>query len=492
MRRLRPEKLSSLTIQLAPPPTKPESERGYDVPYPAIHWLNDDILLSIFNCYRLSDRYHTYHWYHRHLWFKLSQVCRRWRHLIYQYAFLLGIHIKCTNGSPIVDTLDHLPSLPLFVEYTDVGMKGLSPLKLTMQDELGIYHAIRLHDRVHHIELQLPSSILHKVFELLDELFPILEHISLRFSLDSKDILPLPKAFAAPNLRHLVLPTSITPPRRLQLLTSAVSLVTLRLSKIQSPSYFRPRLLVARLRSLPQLKELYIGFSVPVPRPSTESVLLGEQGVPVILPSLKNLQFKGTGAYMESFAAQIRAPLLEQLRLTLFNQIAFSLPHLSYLINITEALKLSKTTIGFGRDNVYLTTDRIKWGPFIFYVICKPLDWQIDCAYQICKALIPAFSGVEQLELYDFDNIPAELRNGAIDSATWHNLLRPFIGVKELYICHALLEELSSALQVDEVGLDPEFLPNLRCIHATDNPFAPFIEARQAVGRPVQFSQQLL
>ena len=96
---------------------------------------------------------------------------------------------------------------------------------------------------------------------------------------------------------------------------------------------------MARLRSLPQLEELYIGFSIPIPRPSTERELLGEQGTPVTLPSLKNLRFKGVSAYLESLVAQIRAPLLEQLDITLFNQIAFALPHLSHLINITEGFK---------------------------------------------------------------------------------------------------------------------------------------------------------
>ena len=83
--------------------------------------------------------------------------------------------------------------------------------------------------------------------------------------------------------------------------------------------------------------------------------------------------------------------------------------------------------------------------------------------------------------------IPTEWQNGEIDGTTWHELLRSFIGVKELYIDDALLEELSRALQVDEVGLDPGFLPNLQSIHADDNLFTSFIDSRQVVGRPVQF-----
>ena len=394
------------------------------------------------------------------------------------------MHIKCTNGTPIVNTLDHLPPLPLFIDYKHVDVATL-----TEQDGLGIYHALRLHDRVYRVDISLPPSILPNVFVLLDGQFPILEHLYLTSSATSNSLPPtLPKAFLAPNLRHLSLP-SISPPRRLRFLTSTVSLVTLELSEIQTSSYFRPRLLVARLSSLPLLEELHIGFSIPIPRPSTEREMLGEQRAPVTLPNLKNLQFRGVSAYLESLVAQIRPPFLEKLEITLFNQITFALPHLSYLINITEAFKPRSAVVGFDLDEVYVTTvhDSSKWGSFFFCVKCKPLDWQIDCVAQIC-ALLPTLSCVEQLWLnHTHQEIPTEFRDGAIDSATWRGLLRSFIGVKRLYIEHWLLVELSRALQVVEVGSDPGFLPYLGSIHAKYNLFTTFIDTRQVVGRSVQF-----
>ena len=399
------------------------------------------------------------------------------------------MHINCANGFPIVDMLNHLPPLPLFIDYYEYTESGAS---LPDQDdyELGIYHALRLHGRVRHIELLLPPSILHKVSVLLDGHFPILEHLSLRVSPICKNRLPLtlPKAFLAPNLRHLVLP-SISPPRRLRVLASTVSLVTLMLSEIRASSYFRPRVLVARLSSLPLLEELFIGFSIPIPRPSTERELLGEQGNTVTLPSLKKLGFKGVGTYLESLVAQIRAPLLERLDITLFNQISLALPHLSYLINITKAFKFPIANVNFDRETVYVTMAGSGWAPSLLRMICKPLDWQIDGMAQICHGLIPALSCVERLTLNHHEEISSELRDGGIDSATWHDLLRSFIGMKELDIGgNGISEELSHALQVDEVGLDPEFLPNLRSIRARRNLFASFIDTRQVVGRPVQFS----
>ena len=116
------------------------------------------------------------------------------------------------------------------------------------------------------------------------------------------------------------------------------------------------------------------------------------------------------------------------------------------------------------------------------------MDWQIDCAAQICHALIPTLSGVEELSLHlaAYEEIPTNMWSGGIDSATWHDLLRAFIGVKWLRISNALSEELSRALQADEVGSDPGFLPNLQSIRAKDNLFTLFIHTRQVVGRPVR------
>ena len=468
--------------------------RGFNVPYPAIHRLDHDILLSIFHYYRLDEKNG---WNDRLGWCKLSHVCQRWRHLIYECSSHLGMHIRCTKGSPMVNTLNHLPLLPLFVHYR--FLHHSAPIVLE-QDELGIYHTLRLHGRIRHIKLSLPPSILHKALELMNENFPILEHLYLigPFSADSGHCLPLtlPKTFLAPSLRHLTL-FGIGLPKRLRVLTSTVSLVTLTLGHIQTSSYFRPRLLVARLRSLPLLEELTIGFSIPIPRPSTERELLGEKGAPITLPSLKTLQFRGVGVYLESLVAQIRVPLLEQLYIRLFNQIAFVLPHLFYLINNTNVFKLSSATVGFHDDEVCVSTGTVhnhglERIPFSLYVMCRQLDWQIDCASQICHALIPTLSGVEELSLVPgYQARLTEMGNIGIDSASWHDLLRRFIGVKELHMYRGLMEELSRALQADEILLDPGFLPNLRFIRAADNLFTSFIDARRVVGRPVTYTFQL-
>jgi len=302
----------------------------------------------------------------------------------------------------------------------------------------------------------------------------------------------------APNLHQVTL-IGIGLPKGLSFLSSTVSLVTLALTNIRASDYFLPSQLVAGLRSLPQLEELTIEFSIPIPRPSAEWELLGEQGTPVTLPNLKYLKFQGVSAYLERLVSQIRVPVVEGLHITLFGQIAFALPHLSHFTGRTEGLKFPTAEVFFWRDGVSVILDHHNMRRydrrFMLRVMCKQLDWQIDCAAQICSALLPAMSGVEKLTL-DFQErtMPTEWQNGEIDSTTWHELLRSFIGVKELCICDSLSKELSRALQVDEIGSDPGLLPGLRELACgpTGRPpaglFDSFIHARRVAGRPVSRS----
>jgi hypothetical protein len=178
------------------------------------------------------------HW-HRLGWYKLAHVFRRWRHLIYGSASYLDVHLLCTNGSPGVDTLAHLPPLPLVVDYQ------FATATIGALDELGISHALQLRDRVRHAVLRVPSSSLHKSLALMGEPFPSLGHLSLSPTADEDSSLVLPETFMAPNLRHLTL-SSVGLPADLALLSTA-SLVTLTLANIRASGYFLPKHLVTLL-----------------------------------------------------------------------------------------------------------------------------------------------------------------------------------------------------------------------------------------------------
>ena len=146
------------------------------------------------------------------------------------------------------------------------------------------------------------------------------------------------------------------------------------------------------------------------------------------------------------------------------------------------------------RTDIYNTPQYEEY--FVIRMVCRQLDWQIDGAAQIC---ILARFGVKALTLESdfYESImPTEWRNGEIDNATWHELLRSFVGVKELYIqvCCALSEDLSRSLEMNGVGLDRRLLPRLQALsyrleigHVNDM-FSSFVEARRVAGRPVSLS----
>ena len=79
------------------------------------------------------------------------------------------MHLLCTNGSPIVDTLTHLPPLPLVIDYQN------ATTAIGALDCPGIFHALQLFDRVRRVALRIPSSSLNDLLALMGDPFPILE-----------------------------------------------------------------------------------------------------------------------------------------------------------------------------------------------------------------------------------------------------------------------------------------------------------------------------
>ena len=384
-----------------------------------------------------------------------------------------------------MDLLAHLPPLPLVIDYRN---------SISAEDEENIIPALQQHGRIRHIVLQAPSQILHKLLLPMDGLFARLEHLSVLSTSDQDTNLILPKTLRAPNLQHLSL-LGVGLPTGLSLLTSTVSLVILSLTHIRLSCYFRPEHLATHLQHLTQLEELSIGFSIPIPRPNAEGELLRGPIIRVMVPSLRRLIFRGVGAYLDNLIARISAPLLERLSITLFNQLVFTLPHLSHFTNTVAGLRQPVANVSFTPEAVSIfighREQAVDW-VFSLTVNCREFDWQIDSAAQVCGVLMPALSVIEDLTL-DLDQhmTPSEGQN-AVDSVVWRELLLPFIGVKKLRIGHnALAFELSCSL---DPGLIPELLPDLRELEVhlearqANEAFSAFIDARQQADRPVRMS----
>ena len=392
-----------------------------------------------------------------------------------------------------MDTLDHLSFLPLFVDYSK------ATATMSERDVLALCHALQEYNRLRSIDLSLPASISQMFLMLMDQPFPILEFLRINSIPHDHEItmprLQIPKTFLAPNLHKFIL-YHISPPKRLSFLSSTISLVFLTLNIRNSHDLFLGQLVV-RLQSLPQLECLAITFHTP--RSGVDMEPLDEQGILVLLPNLKQFLFDGVNAYLECLVAQIKAPRLEHVAVTLLRQKTFALPHLVHFTNLTEGLKLPITKVTFssnhrhGPHGVIISTETAKMPcrKFAVSVMCKQLGQQIDCATQICRALTPILSHVETLRLESVGPgrsiKPTEWQHGT----AWHELLRPFIGMKTLRVCPFLSQALSFVLQENNVGSDPEFLPGLQELvsglywNPACHPFDSFLHARRAAGCPV-------
>ena len=453
-----------------------------------IHNLDDDSLLQIFSCYRLDDEEN---WYLRLGWLMLIHVCPRWRNLIYDSWSHLDLCLLLTNDSPSMDTLSHLPPLPLIIHYSD------RTRTITRKDEGNMYLGLQQHDRVRRVILQAPSSKLRMWLEPMNKLLPVLGELSL-FSMntDSEMSQVLPELLRAPKLHRLSL-HGISLPKGLSLLSSTTSLSTLSLTHILESSYVPPGHLVALLQGLPHLEELSIGFAIPIPLPSSEGKLLPAPLPPVTLPTLRWLTFKGVGVYLDNLVAQINTPVLERLNLTLLFELAFTLVNLTEFICRTEGFKCLVARVFFNKDGASIEAgfnEQRTIGKLSLHVNCESLDWQIDSSAQVCSALGRALSAVEELTLdLDVSGMASDWEK-SLDSTLWHELLLPFIGVKKLHIGPPLTLELSQSLESVAGGLVLELLPELEELEVqleigrSKNVFSLFVETRGSVDRPVHLS----
>ena len=92
---------------------------------------------------------------------------------------------------------------------------------------------------------------------------------------------------------------------------------------------------------------------------------------PLRFPTLRRLAFQGVSAYLESLVAQIRAPLLKKLDISLFNQVVFELPRLSDFTNATQGLKLPLQGLYLKHDADSLVMNRIQF--YGFHMTAPPL-----------------------------------------------------------------------------------------------------------------------
>jgi hypothetical protein len=458
-----------------------------------IHTLDDYTLLNIFYLYRLDcfcDNVPPSEWNSERWWYKLTQVCRSWRHLILASPSTLCLRLVCTYGTPVTKMLEHSPHLPLIINYMD------EHLMATAEDEEGILLALQHRDRVRRVGLDLLAPISQKVIEAMDGEFPILKSLFIGSWINGDKSLVLPKTFQAPNLRELVL-FSAALPKGSPLLTNAVGLVNLMLVNIPSSAYFSPSYLLTRLPLMPQLETLVISFHTPLPnRDVTKKPLDCPIMAHITLPNLRFFEFRGVSAYLETLLGHISAPHLKKLRITFFNQLTLAIPRLLQFMDTSENIEFSNVLLNFDRLYISVETEvhRDKnLRPLYIEISCKYLDWQVACAVQVLNALWQKVTDIEQLTLHYVEHDLSSEQHTEVDRTQWRELLRPFSKVKTLNVQSGLVGKLFRSLQADDGAAPLNLLPNLKELNHfgggdVGDAFVPFIDERQAAGYPVNLT----
>ena len=454
------------------------------------------MLFNIFYLYRLdfSNEYNEdgelrLVWRGQRWWYKLAQVCRRWRHLILASPSQLDLHLLCTNGVPIAKMLAHSPPLPLAIYYHELVCET------TEEDEEGILLALRHSDRVHYIALWLPSPKLQKIITTMDRQFLILERLIIQSGTKDDTSLVLPITIQAPDLRHLWV-WSAALPIGSPLLTTTVGLVTLTLHDIPPSAYFPPSYLLARLLLMSQLENLRIRFHSPLPNRDVERQLLATPIFPhITLPNLRSFSFKGASAYLEGLLPQISTPVLSKLQIDFFNQLSFTVPRLLQFLGTSETLSFNTVRLAF--DSNFAELDAFQLGKntnrgyqFWVKIRCGHLDWQVSSAAQILDTLQPLLLVVETLILVHVEHNRSSEWHNEVDRTRWRELLRPFTNLKTLRVDHELIGKLAPTLQTEDGEPSLELIPNLKVVEYSggDNgrdAFTPFIDERRVAGHPV-------
>jgi F-box-like len=449
--------------------------------------LPDDVLLAIFDFYlvRVSD-----HNKDTEAWQLLVHVCRRWRCVVFGSPRRLNLRLICPLRTPVRESLDVWPALPLIVT-------GAAPAD-------NIVVALGHSDRVCEINLWEVRGGLEwdKVLVAMQVPFPALTGLLLCCR-QGMDISIIPDTFlggSAPRLQYLTL-DRIPFPGIPNLLLSATHLVDLCLLQIPHSGYVSPEALATCLSVLTDLDTLSLSLSIEFPysrsrqRPSPISRF--------ILPGLTTFRFDGVSKYLDDLVARIDAPRLHELSITFpLDQMNFDAPHLVQFISRTprfqEPNEAHVTLDFYAKVNLFWASDdRARLDVEIIYddIEVDPEPSSISSIAQVCTRCLPPLPTVENLRLGIFTkDLYSDLNwKENVENNQWLELLRPFPSVKSLYLSEELQPDMASALQELVGDRTTEVLPFLQNIFLArfepsgsfQEAIGQFVAARRLSGHPL-------
>ncbi len=455
-----------------------------------IDTLPDDVLLGIFDSYVEDMDVEE--------WITLAHVCRRWRSVVFQSPRRLNLRLHCTPGTPVRDTLDIWPPLPLSIHDAifedEPSQPGLD----------NIIAALEHNNRFCQIQFESFSSSQLEYLVTNSTIMqkPFLELTELVLSVDKhdRDGPIIPDSFldgTAPRLRSLKL--AIPFPGLPKLLLSATHLVNLELHDIPISGYIPPEEMATSLSALTILESLWLDIRWPVlasrrppPSPLTRS----------ILPSLTKLIFKGVSEYLEEFLTRADAPQLNDLHITFFNEIIFDTPQLFRFISQRPNLRVlekGQIVFNYAAIKVKFPSQTFDYGVLSVVIPCIAQESQLSFLKQVCTSSLPPISTLVDLSTFEdkYSNLCWQDDDENI-LPLWLELLHPFAAVKNLYVCKKFVPRIAPVLQELVGGRTTEVLPTLENIflegfQPPSGPLhegiKPFLAARRLTGQPVAVSR---
>ena len=450
----------------------------------------DDVLLAIFDFYMIMSS--SYDKTRAEAWQSLVHVCRRWRNLVFQSPCRLKLHLFCTPKTPVKDALDIWPALPLII-------KGIMDQSSCTRN---VTAALMQSNRVCEVDLHLPGSQLEGVLAAMQVSFPVLTELRLFSDGETPLVIDaIPDSFlggSVPHLRILNLKFVLFPGLQ-KLLMSATHLVDMFLYDIPHSGYISPEAMVAVISVSSSLETLSLEFRSPQSRPDRENTSLPPPKRS-ILPILKRLYFKGVTEYLEELVTRIDTPQLNQMDVTLFNQIDFDTPRLAQFINFTPTLRaLDEAHILF-HDLTTSVRLRSRTSKSIIYkllihISCIEPDWQLSSIEQVCNSSLNSLSKVEVLYI-EHRYLRLVWKNDAIGNTLWLELLLLFSAVKKLYLSKEFAPSIAANLQELVEARVTEVLPSLQNIfveglepsRAFHGNIGQFVAARRLCNHPIAIS----
>ncbi len=267
--------------------------------------LPDDVLLDIFDFYRIDCTHFPW------TWITLAHVCPRWRQVIFASPHRLDLQFLCRPRTRVGDLLDFLPpAMPIMISNSFDSPLSESRFTTDLEDGSQVVAAIKQRDRVWWIHLEdLPSSLLEKLVTIMQETFPTLKYVRLWAGDETAPVLP--GGFlggSAPALETFWL-RGIPFPELSKILLSTNDLVYCVLERIPDSGYISPAAMAAALSTCTKLEVLIIEFLSEDPHPDqTGQEFTSLTRVP--LPALTFFNFDGNGGYFDDFVPRIESPLL--------------------------------------------------------------------------------------------------------------------------------------------------------------------------------------